>query len=44
GLDLLGITGYLLFIGSLTLLSGLLTLLYSKKHKLDVRASDEAAA
>ncbi|MGV3135089.1 MFS transporter [Brevibacillus agri] len=44
GLDLLGISGYLLFIGSLTLLSGILTFVYSKKHKLDVRQSDEAAA
>ncbi|MGZ0049915.1 MFS transporter [Brevibacillus gelatini] len=44
GLDLLGISGYLLFIGSITLLSGILTFVYSKKHRLDVRESDEAAA
>ncbi|WP_429844873.1 MFS transporter [Brevibacillus sp. FIR094] len=44
GLDLLGISGYLLFIGSVTVLFGLLTYFYSKKHKLDVRSHDEAAA
>lgn len=44
GLDLLGISGYLLFIGSITLLSGILTFVYSQKHRLDVRESDEAAA
>ncbi|MED4749851.1 MFS transporter [Brevibacillus choshinensis] len=43
-LDLLGVTGYLLCIGTLTMLFGIFTYLYSKKHKLDVRANDEAAA
>jgi len=44
GLDLLGISGYLLFIGSLTLVFAFVTFYYSKKHKLDVRADEEAAA
>jgi MFS family permease len=43
-LDLLGVTGYLLCIGTLTMLVGIVTYLYSKKHKLDVRANDKAAA
>ncbi|QRG65679.1 MFS transporter [Brevibacillus choshinensis] len=43
-LDLLGVTGYLLCIGTVTMLFGIATYLYSKKHKLDVRAQDEAAA
>jgi MFS family permease len=44
GLDLMGISGYLLCIGTLTILFGVGTYWYSKKHKLDVRAHDEAAA
>ena len=44
GLDLLGVSGYLLFIGSLTMLFAIVTFFYSRKHKLDVRANDEAAA
>lgn len=43
-LDLLGISGYLLLIGTITVLFGFITYGYSKKHKLDVRAHDEAAA
>lgn len=43
-LDLLGLSGYLICIGTLTLLFGIMTFVYSKKHKLDVRANDEAAA
>jgi len=43
-LDLMGITGYLLGIGTLTMLVGVTTYLYSQKRKLDIRANDEAAA
>lgn len=43
-LDLLGISGYLLLIGTITVLFGFITYGYSKKHRLDVRAHDEAAA
>lgn len=43
-LDLLGLSNYLLFLGIVTLLSGMFTYSYSKKHKLDVRASDESPA
>ncbi|MFD2371141.1 MFS transporter [Brevibacillus sp. GCM10020057] len=43
-LDLMGITGYLLCIGTLTAACGVGTYLYSQKRKLDIRATDEAAA
>jgi DHA3 family macrolide efflux protein-like MFS transporter len=42
-LDLLGISGYMLVIASVTLLMALATILYSKRHALDVRESDQSA-
>ncbi|GED52902.1 MFS transporter [Brevibacillus borstelensis] len=42
-LDLFGVSGYMLGIGSVTLLMAALTMVYSKKHKLDVRETDEPA-
>ncbi|USG67639.1 MFS transporter [Brevibacillus ruminantium] len=44
GLDLLGVSGYMIGIGTLTLFMAALTMYYSKKHKLDVRETDEPAA
>lgn len=40
-LDLMGISGYLIAIGGFTLLSAVVTLIYGKKHDLDVRQSDD---
>jgi DHA3 family macrolide efflux protein-like MFS transporter len=40
GLDLLGISGYMLVIASITLLLAMVTLTYSRKRALDVRESD----
>jgi DHA3 family macrolide efflux protein-like MFS transporter len=42
-LDLLGISGYMLVIGTVTLLMTLMTILYSKRHALDVRETDGTA-
>lgn len=44
GLDVMGVGGYMVMIGTVTLLLALWTLAYSKKHKLDVRDTDEPAA
>lgn len=43
-LDLFGVSGYMIGIGSVTLLMAALTLYYSKRHKLDVRETDEPVA
>jgi MFS family permease len=43
-LDVLGITGYLLCIGTVTVLLGIGTFWHSRKLRLDVRAHDEAVA
>ncbi|MFY0544452.1 MFS transporter [Brevibacillus sp. H7] len=42
-LDLLGISGYMLVIGTVTLLMTLMTILYTKRHALDVRETDGTA-
>ncbi|MEJ8544495.1 MFS transporter [Brevibacillus borstelensis] len=42
-LDLFGVSGYMLGIGSVTLLMAAMTMAYSKRHKLDVRETDEPA-
>lgn len=43
-LDLMGISGYMLCLGIVTVLVGFATLTYSKRYKLDVRSNDEAPA
>ena len=43
-LDLMGISGYMLVIATATLLTGVVTLSYSIKNKLDVRETDKPAA
>lgn len=43
-LDLLGVSGYLLCVATVTLLTGIFTLFYSRRHKLDVRATDDSPA
>ncbi len=42
-LDLLGVSGYMLVIGSVTVLMTFVTMLYRKRHALDVRETDEAS-
>jgi len=39
-LDLVGISGYMIILGMLTLLSAAVTLLYGNRHKLDVRQDE----
>ncbi|EST52721.1 MFS transporter [Brevibacillus panacihumi W25] len=43
-LDLLGLSLYLICLATVTLFAGIFTYMYSKKHKLDVRSSDESPA
>ena len=43
-LDLLGLAGYLLCVSTVTLMVGVFTLFYSKRHKLDVRSTDDSPA
>jgi len=43
-LDLMGISWYMILIGALTLLSAIVTLLYGKRHALDVRQTDSSTS
>jgi len=41
-LDLLGLAGYLLLVGTVTLMTGVFNFYYSRRHKLDVRPTDDS--
>lgn len=43
-LDLIGISWYMILVGALTLFSAIVTLLYGKRHALDVRQSESPSA